>query len=195
SLFMAFKSIDEIDTSQYPYINKGLEGLVAFSTNKSLVDGAKGELTYAGYSINDLAEHSTYEEVCFLLWFERLPSQAELDDLNAKLRAERNLPEGVLNYIKNTNKKAEPMSVLRTAVSMLADYDEEAEDTTAEANLRKSIRMTAKMPTIIAAFDRARNGKEIVAPLAEHSTAYNFFYMLNGEHPGANSEKVMDLCL
>lgn len=192
---MAFKSIDEIDTSQYPYINKGLEGLVAFSTNKSLVDGAKGELTYAGYSINDLAEHSTFEEVCFLLWFERLPSQAELDDLNVKLRAERNLPDGVLNYIKNTNNKAEPMSVLRTAVSMLADYDEEAEVDSPEANLRKSIRMTAKMPTIIAAFDRARNGKEIVAPLAEHSTAYNFFYMLNGEHPGANSEKVMDLCL
>lgn len=192
---MAFKSIDEIDTSQYPYINKGLEGLVAFSTNKSLVDGAKGELTYAGYNINDLAENSTFEEVCFLLWFERLPNQVELDDLNAKLRAERNMPEGVLNYIKNTNKKAEPMSVLRTAVSMLADFDEEAEDSSAEANLRKSIRMTAKMPTIIAAFDRARNDKEIIAPLADESTAYNFFYMLNGEHPGKNAEKVMDLCL
>ncbi len=192
---MAFKSIDEIDTSQYPYINKGLEGLVAFSTNKSLVDGAKGELTYAGYNINDLAEHSTFEEVCFLLWFERLPSQAELDDLNAKLCAERNIPDGVMNYIKNTNKAAEPMSVLRTAVSMLADFDAEADENTPEANLRKSIRMTAKMPTIIAAFDRVRNSKEVIAPLANESTAYNFFYMLNGEHPGKNAEKVMDLLL
>jgi len=192
---MAFKSIDEIDVSQYPYINKGLEGLVAFSTNKSLVDGAKGELTYAGYNINDLAENSSFEEVCFLLWHERLPSQAELDDLNGKLQAERYLPEGILNYIKNTPKKAEPMSVLRTATSMLADYDEEASENSPESNMRKSIRMTAKMPTIIAAFDRVRNDKDIVAPLPDHSTAYNFFYMLNGEHPGENAEKVMDLCL
>jgi citrate synthase len=192
---MPFKSIDEIDISQYPYINKGLEGLVAFSTNKSLVDGAKGELTYAGYNINDLAEKSTFEEVCFLLWFERLPNQAELDDLNAKLRAERNIPDGVMNYIMNTNKAAEPMSVLRTAVSMLADFDAEADENTPEANLRKSIRMTAKMPTIIAAFDRVRNNKEVIAPLADESTAYNFFYMLNGEHPGKNAEKVMDLLL
>ena len=124
---MAFKSIDEIDVSQYPYINKGLEGLVAFSTNKSLVDGAKGELTYAGYNINDLAENATFEEVCFLLWFERLPNKAELDDINKKLQVERQLPAGVLNYIKSTNKKAEPMAVLRTATSMLADYDDEAE--------------------------------------------------------------------
>lgn len=192
---MAFKSIDEIDVSQYPYINKGLEGLVAFSTNKSLVDGAKGELTYAGYNVNDLAEHATFEEVCFLLWFERLPSQSELDELNGKLQAERHLPEGVINYIKTTNTAAEPMSVLRTAVSMLADYDDEASDNSPESNLRKSIRLTAKMPTIIAAFDRVRNGKEIVPPLPDHGTAYNFFYMLNGEQPGANAEKVMDLCL
>lgn len=192
---MAFKSIDEIDVSQYPYINKGLEGLVAFSTNKSLVDGAKGELTYAGYNINDLAEKSSFEEVCFLLWFERLPNQNELDELTGKLQAERHLPEGVLNYIINTNKAAEPMSVMRTAVSMLADFDEEASDNDPEANLRKSIRLTAKIPTIVAAFDRVRNGKEIVAPLPDHSTAYNFFYMLNGEQPGENAEKVMDLCL
>lgn len=192
---MAFKSIDEIDVSQYPYINKGLEGLVAFSTNKSLVDGAKGELTYAGYNINDLAENATFEEVCFLLWFERLPNKAELDDINKKLQVERQLPAGVLNYIKSTNKKAEPMAVLRTATSMLADYDDEAEVNTPEANLRKSIRMTAKMPTIIAAFDRYRNDKEIIAPLNDQSTAYNFFYMLNGEHPGKNAEKVMDLLL
>lgn len=192
---MAFKSIDGIDTSQYPYINKGLDGLVAFSTNKSLVDGAKGELTYAGYNINDLAEQSTFEEVCFLLWFERLPKQDELNDLNTKLQAERNLPEGVINYIKSTNKSSEPMSVLRTATSMLADYDNEAEVDSPEANFRKSIRMTAKMPTIIAAFDRVRNNKEIIAPLTDQSTAYNFFYMLNGVRPGRNAEKVMDLLL
>jgi len=192
---MAFKSIDEIDVSQYPYINKGLEGLVAFSTNKSLVDGAKGELTYAGYNINDLAENATFEEVCYLLWFEQLPNTAELEDLNKKLQAERQLPKEVIQYIKTTSIKAEPMAVLRTATSMLADFDEESNVDNPEANLRKSIRMTAKMPTIIAAFDRVRNGKEIVDPLANHSTAYNFFYMLNGEHPGEHAEKVMDLCL
>ncbi len=184
-----------IDLSDYPHLDRGLEGIVAFSSRKSFIDGAKGDLIYSGYNINDLAGNATFEEVCFLLWNERLPNREELTDLCHKLQAERELPEAVVNYIKSTNKQAHPMSVLRTAVSMLADFDDEAEDKSEEANIRKSIRMTAKMPGIIAAFDRVRNGKDVVAPLSEHSTAYNFLYMLNGEEPGENAEKIMDLCL
>lgn len=185
----------EIDLSQYPHLDKGLEGIVAFSSRKSFIDGAKGELIYAGYNINDLSGNATFEEVCFLLWHERLPNREELEQLNRELASNRELPEPVLDYIRATSNDAEPMAVLRSAVSMIADFDEDATDHSNEAILRKSIRMTAKIPTIIAAFDRKRNGREIVSPLGTHSTAYNFLYMLNGEEPGDQAEKVMDLCL
>lgn len=183
------------DLSQYPYIDKGLEGIVAFSSRKSFIDGAKGELIYAGYNIEVLAENATFEEVCYLLWHERLPNKSELDELQSQLCSQREVPESVYIYLKNTSKDAEPMSVLRTATSMLADTDVDALDNSAEANLRKSIRLTAKMPTIIAAYDRIRNGNDPVAPLSDESTAYNFLYMLNGERPGKHAERVLDLCL
>lgn len=185
----------EIDLSQYPYINKGLEGIVAFSTNKSTIDGQIGELIYGGYNINTLAEKSTFEEVCFLLWEDRLPTQSELDALTTSLQANRELPELVLSYISQAKKTAEPMSVLRTAVSMLADFEENQDFKSHKENYRRSIELTAKIPTIIAAFDRARNGKEILAPLKTGSTAFNFLYMLNGVEPGEKAEKVLDLCL
>ena len=184
-----------IDTDKYPHINRGLDGIIAFSSTKSAIDGEKGELNYAGYNIDTLAENAGFEEVAFLLWNDRLPKADELEELNEQLRAERDIPETLTEYIRNTNKEAEPMSVLRTATSMLADFDDEAEDNSPEANLRKAIRMTAKMPTIVAAFARAREGNEIVTPLKEGSTAYDFLYMLNGERPGKKAEEVMDICL
>lgn len=186
---------ENIDLNKYPHINRGLDGIVVFSSTKSAIDGEKGELTYAGYNIDILAENSTFEEVCFLLWHDRLPNREELDDLKGKLIAERELPEPVVNYLNTTSKDAEPMAVVRTAVSMLADFDEEAASDEAEANLRKSIRMTAKFPAIIAGYQRARDGKKILSPLKHGSTAFNFLYMLNGEEPGENAEKVMDICL
>ena len=187
---MAEQKINNIDVTDYPHINRGLDGIVAFSTTKSSIDGKTGELIFSGYHIDTLAENATFEEVCFLLWNDRLTNKTELDELNQKLRSKRNLPEPVLNYIKSTNKKAEPMAVLRTAVSMLADFqDDDADDT------ESAIAITAQIPSIIAAFDRARNGKEIVAPLKDGSTAFNFLYMLNGEKPGQAAERTMDLCL
>lgn len=186
---------EAVPSDPHPYLDKGLEGIVAFSSRKSFIDGAKGELIYAGYSIETLAEHATFEEVCYLLWHERLPNKAELDELHSQLQAERAVPGYLLAYLNSTNPKSEPMHVLRTAVSMLADDDDEAEDMTPEANLRKSIRLTAKIPTIIAAFDRIRKGEPVMEPLRTGSTAYNFLYMLNGEEPGAHAERVMDLCL
>jgi len=184
-----------IDTEKFPYINRGLEGIVAFTTSKSYIDGQKGELIYSGYNIDTLAENATFEEVCFLLWNDRLPDKKELDNLKKQLIAERKLPDPVLSYISNTNKKAEPMAVLRTAVSMLADYAPEPTGDPKADNLNHAIAMTAQMPCIVAAFDRARNGKEIVEPLEEGSTAFNFLYMLNGTEPGNAAEKTMNLCL
>jgi len=186
----------EVDLSQFPHINKGLEGIVAFSSKKSFIDGQKGELIFAGYNIDTLAENATFEEVCFLLWHDRLPKKDELEELNSKLRENRTLPEPVLNYIKTTNKEARPMSILRTAVSMLGDFHSSDKDKGSdEYYFEKAINITAKIPTIIAAFDRVRNGKEVVAPLSDESTAHNFLYMLNGEHPGETAEKTMDLAL
>ncbi len=185
----------DIDLSQYPHINKGLEGIVAFSTTKSFIDGQEGKLIYAGYTIDTLAENATFEEVCFLLWNDRLPNESELSELKTKLRKERPLPSAVINYLENTSKKAEPMAVLRTAVSMLSDFHEAETENDKEFYPDKAISITAKIPTIIAAYDRARNNKEIVEPLSNHNTAFNFLYMLNGEEPGEKAEKTMDLCL
>ncbi len=192
---MAQHNLENVDTSEYPHINKGLDGIVAFSTTKSFIDGQKGELIYSGYNIDTLAENATFEEVCFLLWHDRLPNSSELEELKSDLIAQRELPSPVLEYIKTTNKDAEPMSVLRSAVSMLADFQAVKGKGSEEENLKHAVAMTAQMPTIIAAFDRARNGLEIVAPLNEGSTAFNFLYMLNGEKPGTAAEKTMDLCL
>lgn len=187
---MADHNQKNIDLSEYPHINRGLDGIVAFSTNKSFIDGQSGDLIYAGYHIDTLAENATFEEVCFLLWNNRLPNQTELDELKSDLIKNRKLSEPVLEYIKHTNKDAEPMAVLRSAVSMLADFEEGSLDTHNDA-----VSITAKMPTIIAAFDRARKGLDVVEPLEEGSTAYNFLYMLNGERPGSAAERTMDLCL
>ncbi|MEX0649189.1 MAG: citrate/2-methylcitrate synthase [Balneolaceae bacterium] len=192
---MAEQNLEQIDLNEYPHINKGLDGIVAFSTSKSFIDGQKGELIYSGYNIDTLAEKATFEEVCFLLWNDRLPDKEELDALKEALIKERKLPAPVLDYVKNTNKEAEPMSVLRTAVSMLADFENVSVDNTPEENREHAISMTAQIPAIIAAFDRARNGKDIIEPLDEGSIAFNFLYMLNGEKPGKAAERTMDLCL
>ncbi|TNE72515.1 citrate synthase [bacterium] len=188
-------TVVDVDLSQYPYINKGLEGIVAFTTNKSFIDGVAGELIYGGYNINTLAENSTFEEVCFLLWEDRLPTTEELNTLKKALQENRELPENVINFIKSVNKKAEPMSVLRTAVSMLADEDENRDFKSHDVNYERSVKLTAKIPTIIAAFHRVREGHDIVAPLKTGSTSFNFLYMLNGVEPGEKAEKVFDLCL
>jgi len=192
---MAQHNLENIDTSEYPHINRGLDGIVAFSTTKSSIDGQKGELIYSGYNIDILADKATFEEVCFLLWNDRLPNKTELEDLKKKLIAQRELPKPVLDYITSTNKNAEPMAVLRTAVSMLADFETEKTGDKSKDIRNHAIATTAQIPTIIAAFDRARRGEEIVSPLKEGSTAFNFLYMLNGKEPGEAAEQTMDLCL
>ena len=183
-------------TPEAPVRAKGLEGVIALGSRLSAIDGQQGTLIYSGYAIEDLAENVTFEEAAYLLWKGDLPNQAQLDELNAQLRAERGVAPQIIDHLRNhTPAGANPMAALRTAVSMLALYDDEAEDMSAEANYRKAIRLTAKMPTLLAAFHRLRNGLEPVTPTAEGSTAFAFLRQLNGEAPGAEAEKTMDAAL
>lgn len=192
---MSVHDISGFDPEAYPYLNRGLEGIVAFTTTKSFIDGQKGDLIYSGYNIHTLAEHATFEEVCHLLWHDRLPNASELEALKTSLGRNRHIPESVKNFIRSAPESAEPMSVLRSAVSMLADHRPEPTGDEMADILAAAVDMTAKIPTIIAAFDRVRHGREILEPLGEGSTAEEFLYMLNGEKPGAAAIRTMDLCL
>ena len=175
---------------------KGLEGVIALGSRLSAIDGQEGTLIYSGYAIEDLAQNATFEETAYLLWNGDLPNQAQLDELNQQLRAERSVPAEVIDHLRHhTPQDANPMAALRTAVSMLALYDDEAEDMSPEANYRKAVRLTAKMPTLLAAFHRLRNGQEPVSPTDEGSTAFAFLRQLNGEAPGEQAEKTMDAAL
>ncbi len=179
-----------------PVKARGLEGVIALDTELSFIDGQTGELVYRGYDIQDLAQNATFEEVAYLLWNGELPDDDQLAELNRQLRAERALPSEILDHLRHhTPDDANPMSALRTATSMLADFDPEADDTDPEANYRKAVRLTAKMPTIVAAFDRIRKGNDPVAPKGEGSIAFDFLYMLNGEEPGERAEEIMDAAL
>ncbi|MEM1117399.1 MAG: citrate synthase [Bacteroidota bacterium] len=175
---------------------RGLEGVTALDTELSFIDGQAGELIYRGYDIRDLAKNADFEEVAYLLWKGEMPTQAQLDELNAQMREARPVHPDLLDHLRHhTPKDANPMAALRTALSMLAAYDPEADDMDPEANYRKAVRLTAKLPTLIAAFDRIRKGKDVVPPTQEGSTAYDFLYMLNGEAPGPAAEQIMDAAL
>lgn len=178
-----------------PVKAKGLEGVVALDTELSFIDGAAGVLIYAGYDIRDLARNATFEEVAYLLWKGRMPQRTELAELNGQLQAARRVSPMILEVLRATPEDANPMAALRTGVSALAHFDGEADDTSPEANYRKSIRLTAQLPTILATFDRLRKGKDVIAPYKNGSTAFNFLYMLNGEEPGEAAERTFDICL
>lgn len=160
--------------------NSGLEGVVVAQTRLSAINGEQGELIYGGYEIDDLARHTTFEEVAYLLWHGELPDRAQLDELQAELAGERPLRGEIHDLLRSFPKDCSAMAALRTAVSALSLYDPEADDNAEAANRRKAVRVTAKMPALIAAFDRYRNGKEAVEPRGL-STAADFLYMVNGE--------------
>lgn len=174
---------------------KGLAGVIALDTAICDIDGQKGILTYAGYDIADLASNCTFEEVTFLLWNGRLPERNELGDLSLRLTSERTLPPMVIEMLRLMPEDANPMAALRTGISVFSLYDGEADDMTPEANMRKAIRLTARIPVLIAAIDRIRKGLDLVAPLDHGSTAFNFLYMLSGDRPGEAAEKTFDTCL
>ena len=175
--------------------SSGLEGVVVAQTRLSAINGAEGELLYGGYDIDDLARNTSFEEVAYLLWNGELPNRSELEELRKRLAAERPLSEEMLRMLRMLPADGNPMAVLRTSVSALALYDPEADDNGEEANRRKALRITAKMPTIVAAYDRIRNGKEPVQPRADLDTAANFLYMLRGEPADELEVRTMDAAL
>ena len=176
-------------------VSQGLEGVVVLESKICFVDGLEGRLLYEGYNIHDLAEHATFEEVAYLLWHGDLPTRDQLDRLNLDLAAARALPEPVMALMKAFPTDALPMDVLRTAVSALGVYDPEGRDNSAEANVRKSVRLTAQMGTVVAAAERLRTGKPPVPPDRDLSHAANFLYMLWGKKADADSVRALDIAL
>ena len=178
-----------------PVIAKGLEGIIANSTSLSDVLGKEGVLIYAGYDINELAGKATYEEIVYLLWHGALPNRVELDELKAKLRGERELPRGLVDFIKSTPRNANPMDVMRTAVSMLGLYDSglSDEDSRQDADHRRAISITAKIGVIAAYFHRARQGLELPKVRDDLGEAAHFLYLLNGAEPSPEAEKTLDV--
>jgi citrate synthase len=175
--------------------HKGLEDIVAAETELTFIDGKSGRLLYRGYDIADLAERATFEEVAYLLWFGNLPNSSQLDDLNARLHEGRLLPKEVMNLLYSFPKEASTMSALRTAVSALSMYDPEESDNSIEANRRKSVRLTSQFPTIVASFERIKQGLEPVLPDESLGHAANFLYMLFGKKPEARASRIFDICL
>ena len=173
-------------------LRRGLRDVYIDKTQSSFIDGDIGKLLYRGYSIHDLAEKSTFEETVYLLLFGKLPTQKELDDFEAQLRANRSIPDDVVKVI-DLVKNSHPMDVLRTGMSALAAFDPEVGDNSLEATLRKGIRMTAMAPTIVAAHHRLRQGLEPVAPNPDLNQAGNFLYMLLGENPDDETMKLLDV--
>lgn len=174
-------------------VEKGLEGVVAVESSiSSIIDGV---LTYRGYHIDDLAKYSNFEEVAYLLWYGRLPNRTELAELKQKFDQYASIPTEILDQIKSYPRDAHPMAVLRTAVSSLGMYDQESDERSKEANLRKAIKLTAQIPTIITSFARLKNNLEPVKPKPGLGFAANFLYMLNGEEPSEVARQAFDRAL
>lgn len=172
-------------------IHRGLKDVFFERSAVSSIDGRAGELRYRGYSIHALAEHSSFEECCYLLMHGELPKRAQLDALDAALKTARVLPEALYDVIR-ANKHAHPMEVLRTAVSSLGAFDAELDDGSTEATLRKGLRLASQVPAVVAAHHRIRNGKAPVAPSADLGHAANFLYMLKGEMPSDGAAELMN---
>lgn len=173
-------------------IHRGLKGVYFDRSKVCYIDGRAGDLRYRGYSIHDLAEHSTFEETCYLLLKGELPTEAQRQAFEAELKAARNLPAPIHEIVRSVQ-KSHPMDVLRTAVSALAAFDPEVADNSPEATMRKGIRLTAQVPMIVSAHHHIRNGREPVAPNPQLAHAANFLYMLQGRDPSPEAARLMDV--
>ena len=178
-----------------PMLNTGLRGVVIADTRICEVDGANGRLIYRGYLVQDLAENATFEEVSFLLLYEKLPDKDELHEFKRQLAAQRVLPPEIIAAMKTRPKDALPMDVLQAVVPMLANHDPDIKDQSQEAVLRMATSLIAKFGTVIAAWDRIRNGQEPVEPLPDRDHAANFLYMLSGEVPDDEVARYLDKAL
>jgi len=174
---------------------KGLEGVVATTSSICYIDGEQGVLAYRGIDIHDLADHSNFEETCYLLWFGRLPKKNELRELRDRMAEERKLDHSIINLLRTAPRHANPMDVLRTAVSALAFYDPEFQRNDHDANVHKAIRLTSQIAMIVAAYDRIRKDKPVVKPDRSLSHSANFLLMLNGKAPSPTAERALDIAL
>jgi citrate synthase len=178
-----------------PAINTGLRGVTIASTKVSDVIGDEGKLIYRGYLVQDLAANASFEEIVHLLLYEKLPSQKELSTLNTKLIEERAIPDDVVAALKTRPADALPMDILQASAAMLANHDSDVRTQSREATEKMGIRLIAKLPTVLAAWERIRNGKAPVAPSPNLSHAANFLYMLSGEDPDPEVARFMDAAL
>jgi len=177
-----------------PNVSRGLEGVIANTTRLSDVIGDKGQLVYSGYDINDLAGKVDYKEVVYLLWKGKLPNRRELDDFTRALRAERQLPEPVIEFIKSAPKDADPMDVMRTAISMLGLYDPDIhKEATREINERRARSITAKIGVIAAYFHRARQGKSLPPVRDDLTEAEHFLYLICGKPQPKEATDALDV--
>ena len=174
---------------------RGLEGVVAADTSISYVDGVHGRLLYQGYDIRDIAEQMSFTETVFLLWRGRLPNRAERDTFRSEIVAEMRLPSQVVEMLRLTPPNSHPMAVLRTAVSMLANFDPDVEDLSPAGNWRKAKRLLAQIPTIIADLHRVRTGMPLLSPDPNFGVSANFLYMLRGTPPNALEQKAFELLM
>ncbi len=178
--------------------NAGLQDIVATSSRICYLDGDRGVLAYCGYDIHDLARHATFEETCFLLWHGRLPTRAELGDLQSQLAAARPLPEPVIRLMKMlppSRGSGDGMDALRTLTSALGHYDPEAQDASPAASYRKAVRLTSQIASLVATWGRMQEGGSPVAPDPAMGHAANFLYMLSGTRPAPTSIRAMDVAL
>ncbi|MGB7659480.1 MAG: citrate/2-methylcitrate synthase [Pseudolabrys sp.] len=179
------------ETAEAIKIQRGLKGVYFERSPCTFIDGKAGELRYRGYSIHDLAEHSSFEETAFLLLNGELPSKQQLASLDAELKAARKLPAPVLDIIRAI-KSAHPMDVLRTAASALSAFDPDTADNSREATLRKAVRLTSQVPMIVTAHSRISEGQEPVAPDQALGHAANLLWMLTGKKPSADAAQLID---
>jgi citrate synthase len=182
----------------------GLEDEVVTTSAICYLDGARGVLGYCGYDIHDLAERSTFEEVCYLLWHRRLPTRAELGDLQSQLAEARRLPEGVLRLMRalpagsagpGPGHASDSMDLLRTLASALGHYDPEASDSSAQGNYRKAVRLTAQIGSLVATMGRVNAGGGPIQPDPVLGHAANFLYMLTGDRPSGLATRAFDVAL
>ena len=172
----------------------GLEDVVAASSSICYLDGDRGVLAYYGYDIHDLARGASFEEVCYLLWHGRLPSRAELGDLQSQLAAARPLPEAILRLMKQLPAN-DGMDMLRTLTSALGQFDPEAGDKSQQATYRKAVRLTAQIGSIVATYGRMKVGGGLIEPDPALGHAANFLYMLTGNRPSALAARAFDIAL
>jgi citrate synthase len=174
---------------------KGLEGVVATTSSICYIDGERGVLAYRGYDIHDLADHSTFEEVCHLLWFGHLPNAGELHQLKQRMAEERKLDASIVYQLQMAPEHVPPMDVLRTLVSMLSYYDPENTKNDHDANINKAIRLTSQLSMLVANYDRIRKERPVASPDRSLSHAANFLLMLNGAAPSETAERALDIAL